>query len=774
MEENNNVNNIKKKKPILSIVSLTILAVLVLVGTYAYWQVTEKQTNRNLVGSACLSITFSNETGDIDLENMWPTSDSEGAALTPYTFTLTNTCPDELVAYTVAIEEIKDDSENPITYPTDYLSDTNLKIKFDNLAPVKISTLDNLPDDDEDDYDIYKTKKIINRKLAGGESRTHSVRLWLDANAPETEMNKFFLSKIKIIAGQGIEEECYAVNSEGLLYAYDPDCGRSATIPATVGENQVKAISSTAFKGSRTRIVPNINVYDYYLYDEKDGDQAKANAKINSIQDFQDLSGICDSRTNAQCEVDFSIAFTGEFGAIIQSLYDGQVEQFMQEHNLTSEEDLIAYINDHFTENDMFVVIYYTGSDADKLNAIRTRAAQSDYFNIANALGWDINYYDKGSEPTPASGLYEYYYSLNYYAGDGYGDRDLGWSEPGEGTTTETISGLMINSLDLSQATNLERIDALAFSNMAEVEDLSTYQLSVPTGLTSLTFGNNSKAIDLRACAFAGANLDDLTIYNTLTYYKDVSFTGENTQASLLNGLGINSSNPNDILLIYGAFYESNINNLTIKQAGSSTSFSGVPVDIQISGQTHRTGLSIFNGLGDHHGVFNNVTIDNGITEIGDYAFEYATINNINWSNNLTAIGNNAFWNYSGLSLTLPNTLVTIGKEAFRNWQSGAGGSLVIPGSVTTIGEDAFYQYKGDSITFNEGLVTIEDSAFSRYQGADVHIPSTIRNLGDCIFNEFRDGHTIYINMTQADFNTLVNGTFDNSAGLSNMHFLDS
>ncbi len=53
MEEN------RKKKIILPVIGLIVVGVLVLLlGTYAYWQVTRKQTNRNLVGSACLDITF--------------------------------------------------------------------------------------------------------------------------------------------------------------------------------------------------------------------------------------------------------------------------------------------------------------------------------------------------------------------------------------------------------------------------------------------------------------------------------------------------------------------------------------------------------------------------------------------------------------------------------------------------------------------------------------------------------------------------------------------
>ena len=101
------MNNKKKKIAIVSLIALCL--VLLAFGTFAWWTVTRKQTNRNLVGSACLGITFSNETGDINLENIWPTTDSEGAALTPYTFRITNNC-DSAVTYEIALESIEDDN----------------------------------------------------------------------------------------------------------------------------------------------------------------------------------------------------------------------------------------------------------------------------------------------------------------------------------------------------------------------------------------------------------------------------------------------------------------------------------------------------------------------------------------------------------------------------------------------------------------------------------------------------------------------------------------
>ena len=112
------------------------------------------------------------------------------------------------------------------------------------------------------------------------------------------------------------------------------------------------------------------------------------------------------------------------------------------------------------------------------------------------------------------------------------------------------------------------------------------------------------------------------------------------------------------------------------------------------------------------------VTIEDGITSIGDYAFsgcsgltelilpssvtsigDYAFygcsgLTELILPNSVTSIGDGAFLGCSGLTeLTLPNSLTEIGKYAFR----GCSGltELILPNSVTSIGESAFYGCSG-------------------------------------------------------------------------------
>ena len=740
MEEKKKNN---KKRLTIGIICLVLVGIVVLLfGTYAYWQITEKQTNKNLVGSACLQITFSNETGDINLEKQWPTSDADGSKLVPYTFTLTNTCPDELVAYTVALEEIKDDSNDPITYPDEYLSDANIKLKFDSLAPMKISTLDDITSDSGQTYEIYKTKKIINRKLAGGESRTHSLRLWLDQNAPETEMNKFFLSKIKIIAGQGIEEECYSVNSDGVLYAYDSDCGTSATIPATVKEKQVKTIASNAFKGDKqVRVVKYIDGYlknslkvdDYY---------------VDSINDFYALNHTYYCGSNP-CTIDITQVIKPEFGKLMSS--EEEMGRVWEENEFQDENEFFAWISEHFSADDFYIVINYDGNDAARMAALREYAVEQltgayQQFNWpATSEIINAHIYTAADAPD-SSDCYEDYYG-SYLSDNNWivSSYVIGKKEP----TNEYVTkfGLLIDSLDLSQATNLEKIEAAAFSNWPNPSDASVSDITdITPGLTSLTFGNNTHAIQISGAAFAGANLETLTIYSN----QEARLAADISAAEASNMANTTLAK---LYSVMGPFVFSKIGTLNIVQTGTDTDYHFGAVEEIDYEESNELSVSVLAGLSQ--ATVDNLNIGEGITHLYGAYLDYDSRNaNIDLPSTLSYIGDFAFCLYNGSDLTIPNSVTYIGNNAFASYV-GTGKTLTIPASVKTIGKKGFNRFAGSQLNFNEGLVSIGDKAFWYYAGPSFTLPSTIRNLGFKVFANIVNDVT-HVNMTETDFNTLV------------------
>jgi len=169
------------------IVLLALIGVVSLLSvSYAYWMLSFTQTNKNTLATACFSIEFT-EADDINLQNAYPIVDSEGEALTPYTFTITNKCND-YASYQINLE-VLDNSTLSSQYVKMMLND-NIAILDQN--PVVTKTLDN----------AITSYKIDTGYLDKQESKTYQLRLWLDENTPAIEetMNQLFASKITIVA----------------------------------------------------------------------------------------------------------------------------------------------------------------------------------------------------------------------------------------------------------------------------------------------------------------------------------------------------------------------------------------------------------------------------------------------------------------------------------------------------------------------------------------------------------------------------------------------
>ena len=79
----------KKRWIILGIVLTFFLVIGV---SYAYWYFTKEQSGFSNVTSGCIDVEIISNSKEIKLENAYPLLNSEGVKLTPYTFTITNTC----------------------------------------------------------------------------------------------------------------------------------------------------------------------------------------------------------------------------------------------------------------------------------------------------------------------------------------------------------------------------------------------------------------------------------------------------------------------------------------------------------------------------------------------------------------------------------------------------------------------------------------------------------------------------------------------------------
>ena len=171
-----------------------LIGILSLLGiSYAIWVLKLQQTNFNIVNSSCLKLNLINEKNDINIENAYPLLNEEGKSLTPYEFTIENTC-DLFVSYSVNLE-VLDETTLPIKYVSVLLNEEGVQ-RLSNFDTVE-ATLKN----------ISISKELYKGGIGAGETNNYKLRLWLSEDVgPEDvdAMNKLFNAKVTITASAGI------------------------------------------------------------------------------------------------------------------------------------------------------------------------------------------------------------------------------------------------------------------------------------------------------------------------------------------------------------------------------------------------------------------------------------------------------------------------------------------------------------------------------------------------------------------------------------------
>ena len=242
-----------KNKKVL-IIMISVVLILSIVGlSYALWYFNVNQTGINKIAGSCFNLSLTNEKNDINLTEAYPILNEEGKKLTPYSFTITNTC-DLFASYTVNLEILENN-----TLPIKYISSM-----INNESIIKLSELE----DAKTTIDGSITSKILAKgSLGSGDSVDYNLRLWMseDVTPEDTDaMNKNFKSKVVVttsISNYSPIEQGYTTLADAILaneYQTTPEISKqkiaakqtpdfSKTAPILIwNENKATSLSSTS------------------------------------------------------------------------------------------------------------------------------------------------------------------------------------------------------------------------------------------------------------------------------------------------------------------------------------------------------------------------------------------------------------------------------------------------------------------------------------------------------------------------------------------------
>lgn len=184
------------KNGIRAMLAIVVIILVMIIGTsFALWQITLRQNDKNIITTSCLKVNMIEDSESISLQNAYPTSDSDGKSLTPFTFTLENVC-DAATSYVVNLETLAIDgkvlADNYVK--VDLLSGTQ-EVFFDTLN----GNYENLEKVISDSVVAYK---VAQGRLHNKDKITFNLRIWLDSNTPliDEVMNASWQGKITVTA----------------------------------------------------------------------------------------------------------------------------------------------------------------------------------------------------------------------------------------------------------------------------------------------------------------------------------------------------------------------------------------------------------------------------------------------------------------------------------------------------------------------------------------------------------------------------------------------
>ena len=236
-------------------------------------------------------------------------------------------------------------------------------------------------------------------------------------------------------------------------------------------------------------------------------------------------------------------------------------------------------------------------------------------------------------------------------------------------------------------------------------------------GLTSVVIPEGVASIGSSAFRFC-SNLTSVTLPSTVKTFGQFVFSGCEKLSSIEDQSG------KCVKILDGVVYNADGTELV----AVLTSAAG---ELRIAEGVTEIPANLFQG----NRLITSVIFPEGLTTIGDYAFNYCTnLQTVQLPESLTTIGQFAFANCDHLSqLTLPGGLQVLGSYAFS---STGLRSVTISEGITEIGECAFsYCSKLQTVQLPESLTVIGSSAFSSCTSlSQLTLPEGLTKIGSSAF----------------------------------------
>jgi len=188
----------KGYKITLGVLTIMILITITVGTSYSYYSVSDVQETPNTLTSTCFNITYAENTSSINLTNSYPMSEANALGLSPYSFTVTNTCGsgNQTVNYIVTLNTL---TASPSTLTS------SLNYKLNKTAPTAVvgttgtlTTPYALNPNVKTSEGIDTSYNLEVGTLAPGESKTFNLYLWINENAGNSIMGQNFTGKVLV------------------------------------------------------------------------------------------------------------------------------------------------------------------------------------------------------------------------------------------------------------------------------------------------------------------------------------------------------------------------------------------------------------------------------------------------------------------------------------------------------------------------------------------------------------------------------------------------